>query len=117
MLDWIRRWLTTRTPQSITGNESPLERAFLAQQRMIEEILRKQQATIDAQQQTIDRVVALHYDRPIARPAAPASAPQMPDFMMSDQGDVRPLDAGPADEIGAALNRIGAESDSEFLGV
>jgi hypothetical protein len=122
MWDWIRRWFSTRTRQAsaaeqaaTTAQVSTLERLVLTQQSLLEEIVRRQQATIEAQQQTIDRVVGLHYDRPMERLTPRPSDWQMPAFGMSDQADSRPSDET-VDPVAQALGRINVESDAEFLG-
>jgi hypothetical protein len=116
MWDWIKRWFIMGTRQPST-----LEQMVLRQQALQEEVVRRQLTAIEQLQHTLDRVVGLHYDRPMERHVPPPSAPQMPEFALSDQGDVRPRgeDVRPADvvdEVGRALARIDADSDAEFLG-
>lgn len=95
---------------------SPLEQAFLAQQKLLEQVVLRQQAMLEQQQATLDRIVTARYDRPLERVIHPAPDNSMPDWAMSDQGEVRP--AGPvaaAGEIGAGLAALHVESDAEFL--
>ena len=107
------KWLSSIT--RALSRPSAIERAFLTQQRLLEQIVSKQQATIEAQQQTIDRVVALHYDRPIGIVADPKPNEPIPAFAMSDQSDVRPGGGAP-DSVAECLSRLHVESDREFLG-
>lgn len=104
MWDWIGRWLGTR-------RQSPLEVAFLAQQKLIEDVVTSQREFIAQQQATLDRIVTSRYDRPIERVVHPQQNTAMPEWAMSDQGDVRPA----KDEIGAGIAALHVDSDADFI--
>lgn len=104
MWAWIKRLLNTNPP-----SPSTLEQAFLTQQKLLEQIVKKQQATIDTLVATNDKVITAHYDRPVERVVHPVAADSMPQWALNDQTDVRP------DPIAAGLQNLHVESDEEFV--
>ncbi|HEY2859016.1 MAG TPA: hypothetical protein VGJ21_11410 [Terracidiphilus sp.] len=97
MWEWIRRFSSTQTSQ---GDPALLTLCELA---------KGQQKLIAQQQETLDRIVAARYDRPLERVTNPPAAEQMPSWGMNDQGDVRP------DATAAALGNLGEESDAAWI--
>lgn len=87
----------------------PLEAAFLAQSKVLADVMKRQQDLIELQQNTLDRIVTAKYDRPIGLTPQPVPSDAMPAWAMNDQGDVRP------DELEAGIQAITAEADSDFL--
>ena len=105
MLAWLKQFFITSTPRK----PSALETAFLAQSKAIADVMKRQQDLIAQQQSTLDRIVTAKYDRPIALPAQVIPSDRMPDWAMTDQGDVLEPD------FAAAIRSIAVESDSEFM--
>jgi hypothetical protein len=85
-----------------------METAFLAMVKANAEVMKRQQNTIDRLQETLDRIVTAKYDRPVMSAPQRHVPEQMPDFMLSDQGDGE----GPRLDVAAALT---TEKDSDFL--
>jgi hypothetical protein len=100
---WLKGWRSTRT------QPSTIEQAFLSQQKLLESITKKQQATIDALIASQDRVLAATYERPVERTVQTVPDNQMDMFALHDQLDVRP------DPIARGIENLHAESDQAFL--
>jgi hypothetical protein len=63
---------------------------------MLEQIVKKQQVTIDALVATNDRVITTQYDRPMERIVQDVPNKRMPDFMVHDQdAPSDPISKGP----------------------
>ena len=106
MWDWLKRLFSTNASPKQDG----LLALLLAQQKLIEQTVLKQQDVIAQQQTTLDRIVTARYDRPVERVVHPIAADPLPGWAMNDQGDVRP-----SDPIGAGIGALHVDSDEEFL--
>lgn len=106
MWDWKRLFSATSTPRK----PSALETAFLAQSKVIADVMKRQQDLIAQQQATLDRIVTAKYDRPISLPAQVIPSDKMPDWAMNDQGDVvDPIQALSVDSDAEFLSAVGAQ--------
>lgn len=85
MMEWIARFWSMVTPSNFTGakqrqrptQEESITSAYIKQSRQLVELLTRQQ-------ETLDRIVAAKFDRPIAAQMEPVKADKPPDSMLFD---------------------------------